>query len=87
MADTYQGSMGSANENCCVCGGGNDPSDTSKAPATSNTAVPSTTPTNPVAVAVPTLVNKNKKGENELDSKLSNNNPFRSPSAAKAKED
>eukprot|EP00985_Skeletonema_marinoi_P011541 scaffold5490_cov148-Skeletonema_marinoi.AAC.1 len=87
VADTYQGSMGSANENCCVCGGGTVPSDTSKAPATSNTAVPSTTPTNPVAVAVPTLVNKNKQGENELDSKLSNNNPFRSPSAAKAKED
>jgi hypothetical protein len=79
--------MGSANENCCACGGGNDPSDTSKAPATSNTAVPSTTPTNPVTVAVPTLVNKNKKGENEMDSKLSNTNPFRSPSAAKAKED
>ncbi len=95
LSDSYKGDMGSANDNCCVCGGGKDPS-TSKAPATSNTPVPfitstsapssSVTPPTLNPAAVPTLESKDKKGANEIDSNLSNTNPFRSPTAAEAKE-
>mmetsp|Transcript_2665 Transcript_2665/g.3805 ORF Transcript_2665/g.3805 Transcript_2665/m.3805 type:complete len:412 (-) Transcript_2665:193-1428(-) len=85
-ADYYKGDMGSANDNCCACGGGKDPS-TSKAPATatSNTAVPSVIPPDPAAG--PTLGGKGVTTRSEKHSNLSNTNPFRSPTAAVAKED
>ena len=76
-ADLFMGDMGSATEHCCACGGGNVPSNPSKAPAILNTPTVAQTPPTPV-VAVPTLASKDK-----IDSNLSNTNPFRSPSAAK----
>ena len=76
-ADVFKGDMGSATEHCCACGGGNVPSKPSKAPAIFNTPSVAPTPPTPV-VAVPTLASKG-----EMDSNLSNTNPFRSPSAAK----
>ena len=77
MNSIFEGPMGPATENCCVCGGGDVTSNTSKAPAISNTPSVAPSPPTPV-VAVPTLASKDKMASN-----LSNTNPFRSPTAAK----
>ena len=66
----WQGSMGSAAVNCCVCGGGTVPSNPTKTPSISSSAVP-------------TIVSKDEMRVNAMDSSSSHNNPFRSPSATK----